>query len=105
MHTYADGIQLYLSCTDNPNESPIIISYAIDIIHKWLSNNSLAFIPGKTEALFLHPYINTLPSTPSPIICKETIIPYSPEVRIQGVIFDYTGDSYNYDLLIYSTPI
>ena len=51
---YLCYIQLYLSCNDNPSESPNIIYSAIDTIHKWLSNNSLAFNPGKTEALFLH---------------------------------------------------
>ena len=89
-HTYAYKIHIYQSCTDNPNQSPNIISSAIDTIHKWLSNNLPAFNSGETESLFLHLlYRITPPSTPSPIY-NETIIPYSPEVRNLGVIIDST---------------
>ena len=85
LHTYADGIQLYLLCNDNPSESPNIISSEIDTIHKWLSINSLAFNLGKTEALFLQILYRITPlCTPSPIICNETIIPYSSEIQVSS---------------------
>ena len=90
-HNYADDIQLYTNCSQDPTIAPSNISYAINQIGKWLSSNSLCFNPHKTEILFLHlPVHNSQITLPPPVICDDTPIVYSTKVRNLGVIFDTT---------------
>ena len=91
-HTYADDIQLYLRCTDNITESPAIIASAIASIHKWLSHNSLAFNPLKTETIHFHLpcRIKPSPTTPPPIIINNQPITYSKQVKNLGITMDST---------------
>ena len=94
-HTYADDIQLYIKCSDNPKIAPNIISSTIVKINSWLSANSLCMNPTKTEAL--HILINNkhhIPIEPPSIVFNNLSIPYSSHVRNLGVIFD---KSLNFD--------
>ena len=86
---YADDIQIYTNCSQDPKTAPSNISSAIHKRGKWLSINSLCFNPLKTEILFMHLLIqSTNISLPLQSSNGGTPITYSTKVCILGVVFD-----------------
>ena len=81
-HTYADDIQIYLKCNDDPSSAPDKLTKCITDIHNWLNTNSLRLNPAKSESIFLHlPYRSNHIEQPPLIQSGSIPIVYSDKVR------------------------
>ena len=81
-HTYADDIQIYLKCNDDPSSAPDKLTKCITDIHNWLNTNSLRLNPAKSESILLHlPYRSNHIEQPPLIQSGSIPIVYSDKVR------------------------